>query len=374
MADNTFGTHMVSDLLLAGTVNGMDIDKLSQDQLYQAIEERRKVRNQAINFIMGPLSIPTQERGDLIGQQEAIAEWDIATETSREKRVRTAGLTGVGFPIYKFLKRTGWTYDYLARAKNSQIAATFDEIMNAHMLSNYKMALRALFRNTTRDWSDELFAEDGTLKVFPLAHGALYTPPPFSTNTFADTHDHYLALGAAFAEADLTSMADHLREHGYGVSQMAGGKGGVIVVMIHDDQRATVAGFTNHIDVADMNIAQGPGSTTAHVAGASGLDIDTYLGYNSASRCYIRVSDLIPSSYQLGLVVESLNVYAPNKFAPLRRRTPKTAALNGIHAFGDESFPLKDAWYQDFFGYGVGNLLTACVNFMHNSTYSIPAF
>ena len=104
MANTSFGLHLAADLI-GGTVQGMDVDKLSREKLFEMIEMRRKARNKAISMIMGQLSLPTQDKGDLIGQQPSVGDWEKATELSRKKRERTAGLTGVGFPVYKTVKR-----------------------------------------------------------------------------------------------------------------------------------------------------------------------------------------------------------------------------------------------------------------------------
>lgn len=373
MADTALGINTTYDLLLGGTTQGMDIDKLSKDQLMQMIDASTKVRNKALALIVGQLSLPTVNRGDLIGQHNDVGDWREATEFTKGERVRTSGVTGVGFPVYKFAKRAGWTRDYLAKASNQEILATYLQIMNAHKSANYKAALRALFDDSAayRTWNDDLFKEDGDVRVFPLVAGKSdFTPPPFGSNTFLGTHDHYNTFGTPLDETDLTLLADEIREHGYGVDPSAGGMGGQIVVWINSAQQSTVAAFTNHMDLADSNVLVSVLTDVVREQGS--VNLDTYLGYNKAARCWIRVVDYVPSSYQIAFATTTLSDDQLNRFAPLRRRIPAQANLQGIRRIQESQYPLVDSYWEDWFGYGVGNRISAAINYIHASTYAVP--
>ena len=365
MADTSYGIHLSPDLL-GGTVQGMDVEKLSRERIREMIDARQEARNAAVDLILGGLAVTTQQRGALIGQHNEIGEWEQATETGRPRRRRTVGLTGVGFPIYKFETRSGWSYDYLAKASNLEILATFEEIMNGHLMKLYKDALRALFGNTAYDWNDELFQEDGTLKVMPLVGGdSDYTPPEWQGNSFDGTHDHYLANGATFDEADLTTAAEEVREHGYAEPRSIGGFGGHIETWVASNMKSTVTGFTNHVPANDPMVAD-INKIWARVDG------DRYEGYNSASKTWIRVVPWLPDSYYLTFASTITAPGQRNAFAPLRRRVPVQAALRGIKRFDDREFPLQDSYWVDFFGFGVYNRISAACGYLHDTTYSVP--
>jgi hypothetical protein len=344
----------------------MDIEKLSRERIREMLDSRQKARNAAVDLILGGLALTTESRGALIGQHNEIGEWENATETGRPKRRRVSGLTGVGFPIYKFEVRSGWSYDFLAKAKNIEILATFEEIMTGHLQSLYKGALRALFGNAAYDWTDELFPEDGTLKVMPLVGAdSDYTPPEWQGNTFAGTHDHHIAIGATFDEADMTTACEHVREHGYGESRSIGGFGGHIEIWVASNMKATVKAFTNHVDANDPMVAD------INKIWAK-IDGDRYEGYNSAAKCWVRVVPWLPDDYYLTFANSATGPGQRNAFAPLRRRVPTQAALRGIKRFDDREFPLQDSYWVDFFGFGVYDRVSAVAGFLHADTYAVP--
>lgn len=366
MADTGVGLIVATDLI-GGTTQGMDIDKLTKDELLKHLDARTATRNAAIHQIMGQLARPTRERGALIGQQTSSGEWPKATEQDRSRRVRSGGLTGLGFPITKFARRTGWTYEYLAKATNTELLAGFTDIMNGHMEANYKEALRAIFNDTAWDWSDELFAEDGTIKVMPLVSGnSDFTPPDFNGATFDGTHSHYLNCGdSTLAQDDLLVAANHLREHGFGIDQSAGGFGGQIVFWINSAEQAAVEGHTNYVGANDPKVSD------INKIYAAGINSDIYIGYNTVVRAYFRVSPWVPAGYVLGFVTSTLDPQGVNSFAPLARRIPTASALVGIKRFGQVDYPLQDAWWQDFFGFGVANRITAVV-LKKAASYTVP--
>ena len=365
MADTSYGIHLSPDLL-GGTVQGMDIEKLSRERIREMLDARQAARNAAVDLILGGLAVTTTNRAALIGQHNEVGEWENATETGRPRRRRVAGLTGVGFPIYKYEMRSGWSYDFLAKAKNIELLTTFEEIMGGHLMGLYKGALRALFGNTAYDWADTLFPEDGTLKVMPLVGAdSDFTPPPWQGNTFLGTHDHHIANGATFDEADMTTACEHVREHGYAESRSIGGFGGHMEIWVASNMKATVIAFTNHI-AANDTMVYNINKIWAHIDG------DRYEGYNKASKCWVRVVPWLPDSYYLAF---ASTVEAPgqrNAFAPLRRRVPDVAALRGIKRFDDKEFPLQDSYWVDFFGFGCYDRISAVAGFLHSSTYAVP--
>lgn len=367
MANESYGLSTAADLeLLGGTVQSMDIEKLSRDQLREALDARVAARNRSINLIMGQLAFPTMKRGDLIGQTAEIGEWPKATEQDRGRRVKTSGITGVGYPIFKFGPvRTGWTYDALQRASNWDLFKINEEIMNGHKVANYKEALRALFRSTGYTWSNELFADDGTISVKPLvANEGDYIPPEWQGNTFDATHTHYNALGAGtLDEADLVTLAQDIREHGYGVDRSVGGYGGYIVVWINSDEKADVKAHTNFV---------GPNDPMVYDINKkySMVDRNRYIGYNTSAEVLIREVNHIPSGYALAFCTDNLGD-GVNSYSPLARRVPTAEGLRGMKAFDGADFPLQDRWYQDFFGYGVARRLTAAVGKL-DASYTDP--
>jgi hypothetical protein len=240
--------------------------------------------------------------------------------------------------------------------------------MAGHMQANYNEAMRALFRNTDITWTDDLFKEDGSITVKPLVNGdGSFTPPEWRGNTFTGSHTHFVTTGGAtLDEADLVALADHLREHGYGVDPSVGGFGGQIVVWINNAQVSDVQGHTNFVAAND------PIVVNINKIYAGGVNQDRYLGYNSAARVWLREVPYVPASYYIGMVTTETGDSPQNGFAPLRRRIPTTAALQGIRRFEGTDYPLQESWWQDFFGFGVYNRISAVVGKVTAGAYDIP--
>lgn len=372
MADTSFGLSMAADFdLLGGTVDGMDIDKMSKEDFSEFMDAATMALNGAVNMILGELSLPTTDSAALLDQGAQIGEWEQATELTRGRRRKTGGTDGVGFPVYKYLMRSGWTRDYLAKVSNIELFRHFRKVSDGYLTGNWKNAIRAIFQNTEVEWSDEMFAEDGTLKIKTLLNNDGYISPTWGQNEFDGTEVNHIALGTGtLDEADLSTLADRLRAHGLGVSEASGGMGGRIEVWINSDERADVEGHTNFIAPNDSVIVN------INKIYAAGIETDNYVGYNTAARVHIREVDYIPADYQLAFVTNSQpdsSQFAAraNGFAPLRRRVPAQANLRGIRRIQESRYPLQDTFWEDWYGFGVRVRQTAVCGKIAAS-YSVP--
>lgn len=369
MPDLTFGLQLAGDQIAGKTVQGMDVDKLSTEQLRDTIQARLDARNRFLTIIGGELWRTTTQGGSLIGQEAATGEWKIATEQTRGMRRRTEGLTAVGFPLHKYEIRSGWSRDYLAVATNTDILRVTDTFLAGHWETQYKEALRALFTNTNSTWSDPLFQADGTRAVKPLvANLGDYIPPEWQGNTFAASHTHYLATGDGnMDEADFLTAANHLREHGFGVSTSVSGLGGRLVVWIAAAKEAEVRAHTNFVAANDPIVID------ANKEFAAVGDQDQYIGYNTSARCWIRVVPWMPTASYLMFATNAGGENPSNDFAPLARRIPPVAGLQGVRLIEETRYPLEDAFWEDWVGYGVYNRISAICGTV-GASYVIPTF
>lgn len=365
MADNTYGLHLSPDLI-GGTIEGMDIDNMSQAQLMDYIDARTEARNKSAARIFGAFSRPTLETSMLIGQEPDLGEMPLATETDRGRRRKTVGQAAAGFPVYKFLQRSAWTRDYLAKASNWEILRFTESVMNSHTTANYNHALRRLTKNTDTSWSNTLFPEDGVLVVKGLVAGnSDFTPPEWQGTVHTGTHNHYLAGGGGgFDQADLVTAADHIRHHGYAVSPSMGGMGGILMTWINSAQRATFQGFTGHVATGDPIVQD---INKIYVQG----NLDEVIGYNSVARTYIRELPFMPSGYFIMFATNQTSETDVNGFAPLWRRIPRTGALQGLRRLSESTYPLVESFWEDWFGFGVYNRISAVV-MQDAAAYSIP--
>lgn len=375
MADLTYGLSLSADYeLLGGTVDGMDVEKLSRAELAEFMDAATEAQNRAVNLIMGELALPTLSRGALLDQAPDIGEWPKATELDRGRRRKTVGLDAVGFPVNKYgPMRAGWTRDYLKKATNFELIRTFQKIMDGHMEANWKEALRAIFQNAEWTWSHDMFPEDGSLKVKPLLNADGYVSPDWSSNSFDGTETHYLTGGTSgtLDEADLETIASTLRKHGYGIASASGGMGGRIEVWLNSLEVTDAKAHTNFVSAND------PVVIDANKAYAGGISQDTYVGYNSAARVFIREVEYIPTDYVLGFATNSQpnapdTVARVNGFAPLRRRVPAMASLRGIQRVNESKYPLQESFWEDWFGFGVGARNTAVVMHLTEGAYAVP--
>jgi hypothetical protein len=222
--------------------------------------------------------------------------------------------------------------------------------------------LKALLNNTARTFSDP---HNGSLSVQPLANGdSVLYPPKLGTESEA-TDDHYLVSGYSAASISdtnnpLKTIRDELEQH-FGAP--TGGSN--LAVLISSAQTSKITDLTEFNRVNDRMII--PGANADQVTGMPQLP-GRILGRTDSG---VTVSEWrwLPSDYMIGIV---LDAPPPLKMRvdPASTNLPRGLTL----VVEDEEHPFRSSFWEDRFGFGVGNRLNGVVMQLKASgSYDIPS-
>lgn len=272
----------------------------------------------------------------------------------RPLETHVGGKYDIALPI----KRIGWALGWNRETAANMTVADLDREVSAKTAGNARRHSRemrkALMLKGNYTFADELH---GNLTIRRLANtdGTEYGTPGAEDN-------HYLTSGYAATAISPTNnpfstLAAEIREHFTSDSRIAAFVNSAQVPAIQ-------SGLTTFVDTGVEGIV--PANNTA-VANAPGLSVPGYfLGIDAASGVYVYVWEGVPANYILAGAVDEI--------APLRRRIPVPASLQGFQLLEEEAhLPFYKRTWMELFGYGVANRLSWASMFLDaGSTYTDP--
>jgi hypothetical protein len=255
-------------------------------------------------------------------------------------------------------RKLSWTFDFLRKARRSQIDADIASAMADLRNVWQRTLLQRLFKST--------YTAVGAGRSMPVADGgtadSAYIPPnvPDRAAAFANTHTHLGRLNG-ITQANLETAVAHLWEHGYDAPY------DLLVSQADLASWANTTNVTGWIRRADGLIRYGVQTDLAAVS-------DEYIAVIETSTygpVRVRATARIPTTYW--------TVY--KSFGPLDSRNPlavrpsMTWGLGAALLAGDHirQFPLENALLRLEFYMGVANRVGAyLVKNASSSTYSDP--
>lgn len=243
----------------------------------------------------------------------------------------------------------------LAYTTAQQLDAQLTSLMHKDLARLRKRILIALFENTNLSWLDP-HQQNASITVRRLANGAgdsVTYPPVLGSDTEA-TDDHYseTAGGYAIANIDdtnnpLVTLRDEIIEHFGGRSA----RGEDLIVFMNKDAETKVRALTDFERVDDKDVRYGADKDFANLlTGVPGRVIGRSNGVWAVVYAYI------PATYMLGVHMD---------FPPLIMRVDTEASgyAPGEYALvaKDENHPLLSSTYERWYGFGVGDRLSAAV-------------
>lgn len=269
---------------------------------------------------------------------------------------KRGALTGHMIPLDSFDRGLGWTWDFLRKARRTQLDADIASAI-ADLKSVFQRAvLTRLFKPT--------FTAVGTGRSMPLADGgtadASYVPlsNPDRAAAFASTHGHITSHNG-ITQAFLLAEVGNLWEHGYDPPY------DLVVSQADIAAWVNTANVTGFVPRSDPLIRYGVTADLANVGvGYIGV-IDTQYG---AVR--MRVSGRIPTKWW--------SVY--KSFGPLDQRNPLVVRFGADFGSGAtllkgdhiREFPLEEAIVFVEFGVGVMDRTGAVASYNDAGAYSAP--
>ena len=301
----------------------------------------------ATNLFVAETITHAQEHVD----QTAIDEGQDVDRYGRALETRVTGGYDVAFPW----ERRGWAHGWDREAYAYLTVGDIAKVLTAQTRGNSKWRLRTLFR-ALYDNTQYLFPDQETnvtLTINPLANGdaQLYSPSVIGglTETMA-TANHYVVANYVSGSMSGTNnplviIRDKMQ------AQFPGSK---VVAFINSAQLTDIrTKLPNFFDAQYLDVT--PSATEQRPIEINGINVPgTYVGVDGDTNVHVYTYDSVtPANYILGQAVGQ---------APLKRRVPMVAELQGFKLEAEEEFyPLYRREFRDRQGYAPGNRLAAVV-------------
>ena len=269
------------------------------------------------------------------------------------KRATTSGHM---LPLLPWDRGMGWTWDFLRKARRSQIdadiASAIDDLKNIYQ----KRILTRLFKST--------YDAVGSGKSMPLADGgtadSTYIPVnvPSRASAFASSHNHITYLNG-ITQANIETVITNLWEHGYDAPY------DMVIADADLGSWSTVANVTGWVSKAAPEIQYGNTTSLARVD-------ESFVGAITTKRGAVRVraTARIPTGFYA--VYKSFGQNDPRNALVIRESTQ--FGIGAILQAGDRvrKYPLENAVLFTEFGVGVNERIGAVAMKNHASAYADP--
>ncbi len=363
-AANTGGFNTSGDLLTQ-TIDGFDLNKI-WDEYQRATAEQNAVRQTLVDFLTFPVTAPMERV-----PQIATADFEEASEFGEPRGIRPTGQffnLGYDFKWYDLAAR--FTWKFLAEAPRSQVDAINAMALEADNRLIFNKVMDALFNPVNRTAT----IEGQDVSVYSLYNNDGTVPPTYKSNTFAGTHTHYLASGAAsVVSGDLDDMYEHLRHHGYSIEN-----GVQIMLLVHPTEGKLIRKFrVASSDTWDFIPAQGqptqildPGTVLL----GGGQAASQFAGLNvigTYGPMTIIEDDFVPLHYMAAIGTGG----KANLNNPVGLREHANPSLRGLRLVKgpNADYPLVDSFYNRGFGTGVRQRGGSVVMQVTSGSYAKPS-
>lgn len=354
------GAHEAADVVQQ-TIDGVDTRELWR--AYQAaVDLRNRERQPLVEFLTRRVNQPFEG----IPVSSGGAKFERASERGVPRSHRVGG--ELQWMAYDFAWRDlafRYTWEFLVDATADQVNTQNNMALEADNNLLFEEIMWTLFNDNNRD----VDINKQPYIVYTFYNGADGTvPPPYKTNTFTNTHTHYLTSGAALVSpgdaslgqpGDLDDMIEHLEHHGYTTSA-----GADIVIMVNKAEGNIIRNWrsvaNNGTALYDFIPARNTPSFLLPInfrtpeGGQAVQPAPTLRGMTvigSYGPATIVQEDYIPAGYMVGFATGGVDS-AQN---PIGLREHANAAYRGLRLVKgrDPDYPLQEAIYQRGFGTGI---------------------
>jgi hypothetical protein len=370
-------------------------DGTDLNDLWAEFQATLNVFNEHRQTLVDFLTFPVTNNVESVPQGTTV-DFETASEFGIPKGVGTKiNYFQMGYDFEWYDVATRYTWKFLLEADARQVEMIHQQILEGDNRNIFNKVMNALFRNTNRTAS----ISGNNYNVYSLYNGSLAAaevPPPYKSNTFDTTHNHYLTTNLAApvepsnqlhsngvvdaTKNGVEQMMDHLRHHGYGESE------GATMIMLVNKQEADVirlwrlgaAGnlYRAHYDFVPSNSAAPMILPNALLgAGLLGQQPPSSIGglpvVGSYGPVLVVQEDYIPPGYIL-MFATGGTAGTPN---PVGLREHANATARGLQLLpGNQSgYPLQDSYYRRGFGTGIRQRGAAVImQVVTGTTYTIP--
>lgn len=342
-------------ILTQGDLVTVTADGIDLNALWNAFAESIAIYNEAMDRLIQVLTYPVTTPIEPVVQ---IGE--LTFEEATEMGVpRGAGLPievfQMGYDLRHYDKRNAYTWMFLAAADARQVDAIHNAVLWADKRNVFRKIMEAIFDNRTRRAN----IRNHPYNVYPFYNGDGVAPPPFKTNTFDSTHNHYVITeNSTLDSSDLEDLMELLAEHGY--NPQAGTN---FLLLANKAETDVIRQFrrgvlNNNGMTAGYDFIPSPSQPPMILPNAEGLlgaqPDDVWQGLpiiGSYGFWRIMEEDYVPAGYLLGLGFGGLFALTN----PVGMRQFDNPAMQGLRIIAGnyQRYPLVDGFYARSFGTGV---------------------
>jgi len=277
---------------------------------------------------------------------------------------KRAGIEGHMLPLLPYDRMLGWTWDYLRKARMSQIQADIaDAIKDARDIYRQKILTRLLQRGDDSGAAKGL-GSSGYSAGFATAAASTsvdFIPPTVGGTSFDSNHEHYVGItGAAFTLAAFQDAKDEIREHGHE---------GPFDFLISTHSEAAVRALSGFVPAPSLSVRYGSTVDLAQVDPGADANGNYLIGVIEDFR--VRVVRGMPQYYGVGY-----KSYGPrSQRNPLRVRLQKGESALRVTAMpdpraGNGTSPLQNLMLFAEFGVGVADRTAATPRYVNSATWA----
>lgn len=341
------------------------IDGIDTNELWNAYRAAVNLRNAERQPLIDFLSYNVTNAVEGIATADSDARFERASEYGVPRSYRPRGeFSFLGFDFHWYDLGNRFTWEFLADATQSQVDSVADQALEADNILQFQMIMWTLFNNVNR--TTQITRKPYTVYTFWNGTDG-EVPPPYRTNTFPSSHNHYLVSGAATVDpgawasgtpGDLDDMYTALAEHGYKRSN-----GYDLVLMVNPQEgdvirtfRSVLNGGTSKWDFIpslgtpafliprDYVLPEGINRPPATLNNGMTV-IGTYGEFT------IVEEDYIPPFYMMAFATGGQESVAN----PVGIREHANTQLRGLRIVKgrDPDYPLQEAYFQRGFGTGI---------------------
>jgi hypothetical protein len=372
MVGGADGTHEASDVVQQ-TIDGVDTNVLWRE--FQAsVALKNRERQPLMDFLTFTVSQPFEG----VPSAQTDAKFERASERGLPRAYRAEGeLEWLGYDFAWRDMAFRYTWEFLVDATAEQVRTENNMALQADSNTIFAEIMWTLFNNVNRD----TVIDKRPYTVYTFYNGTDgAVPPQYKTNTFTNTHTHYLVSGAAtITSGDLDETIEHMAHHGYTAANSAN-----IVIMMNKQEgdvvrqyRSVANGGTALYDfiparntptfLLPINLRT-PSGGTAELPAPTLRGMTVIGSYGEAT---IVQEDYIPAGYIVGFATGGPD----NTGNPIAFREHMNPAMRGMRLVKGRSadYPLQEAIYQRGFGTGIRRRGAGVVmQIKASGSYTIP--
>jgi len=349
------GIHAVGDNVITTTADG-----IATNDLWAEFQAALALLNAQRQPIIDLLTYTVPAPFESVPQVGNAAKFEKSSEFGVPRAIRTdVDFFQMGFSFDDYDVGIRFTWRYLRDANAEQIRSVNAAILEADNRLIFEETMRTLYRNTNRV-AEITGAQNNQATVYTFYNGTDgVTPPPYRTNTFTNTHNHYLTSGAVVVDSeDLDTIQTQMEHHGYNPAN-----GYTEILCVNPVEGDVIRQFRSVANGGtakyDFIPAQGTPSFLLPITlrvndQGAGQPADTYRGISVLGRygnLLILQDDYFPASYLTAFATGGRE----NIQNPIGIREHASAQYRGLVLLKgrDPNYPLQESYYGRSFGTGI---------------------